>query len=103
MPLVPFFIHVSTVNTWFLGIIGWACFLGWLIAEAEAPTKKGARRGLLFLVLYTVLFLVFGMWVYLTALCLGVLAILAFVISFLAKSFWEVLSAAVGARRKESR
>ncbi|MDD5693509.1 MAG: hypothetical protein PHU86_03495 [Patescibacteria group bacterium] len=84
--------------------MGWCAFLGWLIAEAEAPTKKGARLGLLFLVLYTVLFLVFGIWVYFTALCLVVLAILASIVYFLAKAFWEVISAAIDNKtHKESR
>ena len=104
MPFVPFIIDVGTVNTWFVGMIGWACFLGWLIASAEAPTKKEARLGLLLLALYTIFFLIFGMWLYLTALWLVALAILGFVIYFIAKAFWRMISIAFnGETRQDSR
>jgi len=89
------------MNTWLFGIIGWACFLGWLIAEAEEPTKKGSRLGLLLLALYTVLFLIFGIWVYITALCLIILAVLAFVILFIIAAFCRVIFAAIGGKTHE--
>jgi len=100
MPLVPFFVHVSTFTTWFLGAMVWAGFLGWMFAEAQVPAKSSSRKGLLFLPIYTILFLIFGLYLLLAALGVLVLAVLLFAAWVTVKMFWKVTITALPERKR---